>query len=121
MNLKKYVSDNPFTVAIIGINIVVFVALNIFSGLSDLFLLNPNFNVVLQRPWTIVTVFFSHQLPIHILLNMFLVFVFGTSLSKEVNPKVVLYVYLLCGFIGSIASLLYAPLIGYEGDLIAGA
>jgi membrane associated rhomboid family serine protease len=77
--------------------------------------------MVMNRPWTLLTVFFSHELHIHILLNMFLVLIFGTQLERETNAIVVFYVYLLSGFIGSLTILAYAPLIGYDGEPIPGA
>lgn len=64
---------------------------------------------------------FSHELPIHVLINMFLILIFGSELYKETNAKVVYFVYILCGFISSISTLIYASLIGYNGGLIAGA
>lgn len=121
MRLKEYFSSNPTTLTLIFTNIIIFIALNTFSNLSGLFLLDPSINMVMNRPWTLLTVFFSHELHIHILLNMFLVLIFGTQLERETNAKVVFYVYLLSGFIGSLTILAYAPLIGYDGEPIPGA
>ena len=104
MRLKEYFSSNPTTLTLIFTNIIIFIALNTFSNLSGLFLLDPSINMVMNRPWTLLTVFFSHELHIHILLNMFLVLIFGTQLERETNAKVVFYVYLLSGFIVFFAS-----------------
>lgn len=57
--------------------------------------------VILERPWTLVTVFFSHELPIHIIVNMALLFFFGLELEKATNAKTVILVYLAAGLIGS--------------------
>lgn len=121
MSLKKYFNKNYAVLILICINIIVFIALNAFPDLRDVFLLNAEPKIALEKPWTLITVFFSHELLIHILLNMFLVLVFGTELYKETNAKVVYIAYILCGFIGSLSVLVYASLIGYNGGLIAGA
>ena len=121
MRLKEYFSSNPTTLTLIFTNIIIFIALNTFSYLSGLFLLDPSINMVMNRPWTLLTVIFSHELHIHILLNMFLVLIFGTQLERETNAKVVLYVYLLSGFIGSLTIPVYASQIGFDGELLSGA
>jgi membrane associated rhomboid family serine protease len=67
------------------------------------------------------TVFFSHELLIHIALNMFLLLVFGTRLEKAADARVLFSVYVLCGFLGSLTIPAYASVIGYAGGPIAGA
>lgn len=121
MNIKKYFSNNTAILTIICINLIVFIAINAFPNLREILLLNADPKIMLEKPWTLFTVFFSHELLIHILLNMVLVSIFGTELYKETNAKVVYLVYILCGFIGSLSIFIYAPLIGYNGGLIAGA
>lgn len=121
MKLKKYFINNSAVWILICINIIIFIALNTVPNLSDIFLLNADYKIVLEKPWTLLTVFFSHELPIHIILNMFLVLIFGSKLYKETSAKLLYFVYILCGFLGSLSVLIYAPLIGYNGGLIAGA
>lgn len=121
MNFKKYFSNNSAVLIIISINILVFIAINVFPNFRDIFLLNADPKTTLEKPWTLLTVFFSHELPIHVLINMFLILIFGSELYKETNAKVVYIAYILCGFIGSLSVLVYASLIGYNGGLIAGA
>lgn len=121
MNLKKYFTNNLVVLFIISINIIIFIAINAFPNLRDVFLLNPDYNIALEKPWTLLTVFISHEQLIHILLNMFLILVFGSELYKETNAKILYFAYILCGFIGSLSIFIYAPLIEYNGGLIAGA
>ena len=64
---------------------------------------------------------FSHELLIHIALNMFLLLVFGTRLEKAADARVLFSVYVLCGFLGSLTIPAYASVIGYAGGPIAGA
>jgi membrane associated rhomboid family serine protease len=96
MNIKKYFSNNTAILTIICINLIVFIAINAFPNLREILLLNADPKIMLEKPWTLFTVFFSHELLIHILLNMVLVFIFGTELYKETNAKVVYLVYILC-------------------------
>ncbi len=121
MNLKKYFTKNLAVLVLICINIIVFIALNVFPNLGDNFLLNADPQIAFEKPWTLITVFFSHVLPIHILLNMLLVLIFGTELNKETSAKVLYFAYVVCGFIGSLTIFIYAPLIDYNGGLISGA
>ncbi|RSK27599.1 rhomboid family intramembrane serine protease [Bacillus sp. HMF5848] len=121
MKLKEYFLRTPATLTLIVINILIFIALNVSSDLIDIFLLDPDLNNIMNRPWTLLTVFFSHEIHIHILLNLLLIFVFGTQLEMVTNKKMMFLTYILSGFIGNLAILAYAPLIGYSDGPIAGA
>lgn len=101
------------------VNVIVFAALSVSPDLADLLLLNPS--TLAEKPWSILTVFFSHELAIHLLLNALLLYVFGTRLEKETNPGVTLGVYILCGLAGSVSAILYSAAIGYQGEPMAGA
>lgn len=118
---KKYFTENRPVLLLIALNVLLFIALNFSSNISNLLLLSPDVTTALQKPWTLLTVFFSHTIPIHIVLNMFLILIFGTELYKTTNALVFYSAYILNGFLGSLSILIYAPLIGYEGELIAGA
>ncbi len=78
--LKTSVWGSPATLTIIVINIVFYIALNTVPNLADKLLLDPD--LILERPWTLVTVFFSQEWFIHILGNMGLLFIFGRQLEK---------------------------------------
>ncbi|NLM39766.1 MAG: rhomboid family intramembrane serine protease [Firmicutes bacterium] len=116
---SEAIRNSPATFALLLVNVIVFAILTLSPDLAGVFLLDPS--LVWEKPWTLVTVFFSHELPIHILLNMLLLVVFGTRLEKETHARVILGVYLLCGFIGSLSTVAYAAAIGYQGGLTAGA
>jgi len=109
------------TLGLILLNVLVFIGINAVPSLSEVFLLDPDLAMVLAKPWTLFTVFFAHQILIHIVLNMVVLFFFGKTLEKEASWKVLLSAYVLCGFVGSLSTLAYAAAIGYDGPLIAGA
>lgn len=101
------------TLAIISINIMVFIALKAFPNITNELVLNPYVEDIIKRPWTLVSVFFSHEAPIHIISNMALILFFGTALEKVTNAKTIIIVYMISGFIGSLTFIPVAPLIGY--------
>ena len=109
------------TLTLIGINVVVFLLLNLFSDLAPYLLLDSAFAVILERPWTLVTVFFSHELHFHLLLNMLLMVIFGLRLEKITGTKVVLAVYFIAGLVGALAFPLTDLFMESRPGLIAGA
>jgi len=117
---KESIRDRQGTLAIIFINIVLFIVLNMIPDIGDKLLLNPKINMVMQRPWTLVTVFFSHEVLIHILANMGLLLSFGSKLEKITSSKVVFTVYLICGFVGSLTIIPVAYINRFSG-LVPGA
>src|SRR5690554_3432606 len=121
MKQKKFLFNNNAVLTLILINVMIFILLNVFPALSGVFLLDPNPASLADKPWTVLTVFFSHEILIHLLVNVFLIFIFGTQLYRETNGKVVYGIYMLSGLLGSLTSLAYASLIGYDAEPMAGA
>ena len=72
------------------------------------------------RPWTVITVFFSHELHLHLLGNLLLLFVFGLRMEKHTGPLHTLILYFVTGIAGSLAILGVAEIGAYDGG-IAGA
>lgn len=116
---RVYFRNSPATWVLVLINVAIFAALNLAPSIADVVLLDPN--SILERPWSLFTVFFSHQLWIHILLNMLLLVVFGMGLEKETNAGVLFGVYTLCGFLGSLSIPVFARIVGYSAGPVAGA
>lgn len=108
------------TLAIILINIVLFIALSVAPSLRENLLLNHEMSVILEKPWTLITVFLSHEAFIHLAFNMGIFYLFGPNLEKIANAKTVTIVYFIAGLIGSI-TLLFTRLIAQRAGLIAGA
>ncbi len=96
----------------------IFVLLNAFPNAREYLLLNPT--SWSDSPWTLITVFFSHEVMIHLLVNLTVLIVFGGNLEKLVKGRYVLIVYLLTGLIGSISIIGYAAIIQWSEPL-AGA
>lgn len=115
---KDILQTSPATLAIIIVNIIVFIAIKTNPGIAEVLLLYPEYNIILARPWTLITVFFSHEVFVHLLVNMGLLFVFGVELERVINSRRVPFVYLISGLIGSIAFAPYAQLIGSTGTAV---
>ncbi|OEF97055.1 rhomboid family intramembrane serine protease [Desulfuribacillus alkaliarsenatis] len=123
-NLAKYktvLQDAPITIAIIAINIAIYIALNTIPNLANQLLLDTELKMIQQKPWTLVTVFFSQQLHIHLLLNMGLLFVFGRELEKNIGSVALLSTYMVCGILGSLTFPFFAPIIDWTGGSVVGA
>lgn len=101
------------TLTIIVINTLIFIALHTIPNLADKLLLKPDLDVIIGRPWTLVTVFFSQERYVHILINMGLFFIFGKELEKITSSKTVFLIYITTGFIGSLTFIPIAHLVGW--------
>lgn len=117
---KESISLGKGTLSIILINIVLYIALNTVLGLRENLLLNHEISMTLEKPWTLITVFLSHEVFIHLAFNMGIFFLFGSRLEKIASAKTVAIVYLIAGLIGSLATL-FTRLIVQRTGLIAGA
>jgi membrane associated rhomboid family serine protease len=108
------------TVGIVVINVVIYLLINFIPGLAENLLLSTDLKVIIQKPWTLMTVFFSHEIHIHILLNMLIFLIFGSELEKITNKRTIFTVYSLAGLSGSFVIVPISNLIG-NTTLIAGA
>ena len=118
--INRNLLDCHETLLIIFINVVIYILLNVMPDIAEEILLNPQMDMIIKRPWTLITVIFSHELHIHLLVNMGLFFFFGRAFESITSSKTLLLVYILSGFIGSLAIIPVAPIIGWNGP-IAGA
>jgi membrane associated rhomboid family serine protease len=114
---------------LIIINVVVFVLLNlaylihrvspldIYSFLKEnVFLMHTSWKVVLFRPWTIVTTFFSHEDFFHLFWNMLFLYYFGRIISDFINERRLLSLYILGGLVSSTMVLLMYNTIPYLAE-----
>lgn len=117
---EEIIRDGRGTLVLIFINLIVFIVLNIFPDLGPTLLLNQEVSLILEKTWALVTVFFSHEVLIHIILNMGILFYFGTRLEKITGAKIVVMIYLIAGLMGSLSFPLTGLIINRPG-LAAGA
>lgn len=102
-------SNRPVaTFSIIGLTVLVYILQNIpGSPVTALGVYRPGLTAV--QPWTMLTSVFLHGSVLHILFNMYSLFVFGPILESLLGRARFLALYLVSGFGGSVAVLLLAP------------
>ncbi len=96
----------------------------LFTGAEEmiirLFALTPT--TALSQPWTLVTAMFLHGGLLHILFNMFALFMFGPLLEQRIGSRRFLLLYFAAGILGNITYLLSAwgqniPALGASGAI----
>ena len=103
----------PIVKNIILINIIVFVIQSIFPQATDMLAMhypsNPAF-----KPYQLFTHLFAHGGFMHILFNMYALFLFGSVLERIMSPKRFIQLYFISGF-GAIAfHLLISAIMAYK-------
>jgi len=108
-------SDQPvITYSIIAVTVLVYL-LQWVSGnaLTREIIYAPYLTVV--EPWRMFTSIFAHASPVHLLFNMFSLYIFGPVLERALGRARFVVLYLLAGFGGSVAVLLLAPMTNVLG------
>jgi membrane associated rhomboid family serine protease len=107
------------TYSLIGINVAAYLLQLVTGGLAlqaFAYLATPGATVA--EPWLMLTAAFLHSMssPLHILFNMFSLYIFGPILEQAIGRARFLVLYLLAAFGGSVAVLLLNP-----GVVVVGA
>lgn len=115
--IKNRFKQRDVLIQLIGINLVVFLVLAIYYVFTKLFLTDffepiqyigvpENVELLLKRPWTLITYMFSHQGFFHILFNMLLLYWFGQLFLGYFSPKNLGSLYVLGGIAGALIYIL---------------
>jgi membrane associated rhomboid family serine protease len=134
-NLYQNYLSRSIVEKLIVINIFLFVLTYLFNTLSflfgidqnlivDWFSLQPDFGVLLYRPWTILSYGFLHIGFFHILFNLLFLYYFGNLFLNFFNPKQFLAYYLLGIISGGLIYMLaynYLPALKTQETLLVGA
>jgi membrane associated rhomboid family serine protease len=110
-------------VRLIGINIVVYLLQLFIPTITSWFALRGSGGfqawypgaALIEQPWTIFTHMFLHSPvdPFHLLINMLVLFMFGSLLVSRIGQKRFLYIYLVSGIIaGIVGSFIYPSALG---------
>jgi len=105
------------TTALIGINLVMFVFQLVIAPFTEIFALIPT-DALSGSPWQFVTYMFLHGSISHIMINMFVLFIFGVVIENALGVRRYLTLYLVSG-IGS--AFLYMTLMGISNIPMLGA
>ncbi|MDR2210396.1 MAG: rhomboid family intramembrane serine protease [Spirochaetaceae bacterium] len=96
-------SFNSVVFYIIGVNILVFLAQNVFRGLTLYLAMIPSL-VLKGWVWQFVTYMFVHQGFSHIFFNMLGLLIFGTYVEEQMGSKEFLLYYFVTGALAGIIS-----------------
>ena len=115
-------NTTPIVLRLIIINVSVFLAQMIFDnsiGLTEKLALYP-YRSGFFKPYQLVTHMFTHGGFMHILFNMYALWMFGTALEKVWGSKRFLIFYLICGLGAGVAQLFLSdsPAVGASGAIM---
>ena len=106
-NYRPSSKFTPVVLNLIIINVIVFVAQMVFDstfGLTNILALY-SYNSGLFEPYQLVTHMFAHGGFLHILFNMYALWLFGTVLERVWGPKRFLIFYLVCGLAAGVTEM----------------
>ncbi len=102
------------TYTLIALCVVIYAAQLVSGGaVTEALLYYPPLTAI--QPWTLVTAIFIHGSPLHLLSNMFSLFILGRILEPVIGWRRYLALFLVSGLGGSVAVLLVAPGIAVLG------
>lgn len=123
---SEFSKSNNTLAQLILINVVVFLALLILYLVFTVAESSPVYNTVMeqltiparasefiQRPWTLLTYFFTHEKPFHILFNMLGLYWFGRLVDEYLGARRLLGLYMLGGIAGGLLYLAMFNLVPY--------
>ena len=116
MNIIEEIKKNNYLNNIIYVNISVFIIINIFIvilfllqkniEIISIFGASSNIEVLVRKPWTIITYMFVHEDFFHVFMNMLWLYFSGKIFTQYLSQKQLLSTYLMGGFIGAIIYIL---------------
>lgn len=125
MNLFPFPRVTPWVGRLIAINaIVLLLMLTLLTSpeLANALAFNPQ--TALTRPWSFVTYMFVHGGLLHLAVNMWMLFLFGSAVESRMGSRGFLVFYLYCGVGAAIFSLALSgilhvgPFIGASGAIL---
>lgn len=106
---------NYYAIKIVGICVLVFVLQIIFSGFTEMFVLNQN---AYSEIWRFLSSIFLHADITHLIYNMFALALFGSILERIVGGKRFLLIYFASGIIANIFAInFYTSSLGASGSI----
>jgi membrane associated rhomboid family serine protease len=111
------IARSPAVLTLVGINVAVFVAQLLRNDVAEALVLHSGGGLT-DRPWTLVTVFFLHELIVHLAALVLVMLVFGVALEQHVGGRHVVLIYLTAGFVGSLAIVLASGALGIDERMV---
>ena len=109
--------DQKATVVIVAVSILIWLAQEVTGGTGGPVTAALDFNpyYVGTQPWRLITTMFVHGSILHILFNMWAVWIFGRMLEQMLGTWRFVALYFICGLWGSAAVTLIAPQLSVIG------
>jgi membrane associated rhomboid family serine protease len=102
-DLRAAINSAPVSAVLIAINVAVFAAVNLDARLLDILALPASWTGVSAQPSTVLTVFFTNEALIHVVVAVAVIGLLGVRFERHAGSAHVLGVYLLAGLAGSLA------------------
>ncbi|WP_213424122.1 rhomboid family intramembrane serine protease [Bhargavaea massiliensis] len=105
-SFSEYIRFYPVVSALIAINVIIYI-LTILPGIGDLIMfygMGINRLIAEGDWWRFVTPMFLHAGLMHVLFNMFALFLFGPELERLAGKVRFLNLFFLAGLFGNVAS-----------------
>ncbi|WP_409367114.1 rhomboid family intramembrane serine protease [Lysinibacillus sp. 38-6] len=105
-NFKQYTSYYPVVSTLIAVNLILYVLtlVPVVGGLLWDYGIQVNFLVQSGEWWRVFSAMFLHANFMHVLFNMFSLFLFGPELEKIAGKARFITIYLLSGIVGNMAT-----------------
>lgn len=113
-DVRAAITSTPMSTGLIVLNVMIFAAVNLDARLLKVLSLPPNWEGVTAQPWTLLTVFFTSEVIVHIAVAVLAIGLFGPRFERLAGPVHVLGVYLLAGLAGSLALVSTAAATGFD-------
>jgi membrane associated rhomboid family serine protease len=113
-DLRAELTSAPMSAVLIAANLAVFVAVSLDGRLLDVLALPPDWAGVAEQPWTLLTVFFTAEVLLHIAVAVLAIVLFGRRFERVAGPVHLLGVYVAAGLAGSLAIVATATLTGLD-------
>ena len=112
-------------VVVLLINVIFYLTANkgLFHFIGDNLSIPANFNEFIYKPWTLITYFFTHFDPFHILFNMLGLYWFGKLIGEYLGNRHLVALYILGGLFSGLFFLLLSNTIPafYSSNSMIGA
>jgi membrane associated rhomboid family serine protease len=113
-DLRTAFTSAPMSAVLIAVNLTVFVAVSIEGRLLEVLALPPDWAGVAEQPWTLLTVFVTAEVLLHIAVAVLAIGLFGPKFERVAGSIHVLAVYLLAGLAGALAIVVTSTLTGLD-------
>lgn len=108
-NFSQFIKFYPVVTTLIAINLIVYI-LTVLPIIGDyIFYSGMSVNYLIEdgQWWRIITSIFIHGGFIHLLFNMFSLFLFGPELEKIAGKARFITIYLLAGIFGNVVTFVF--------------